>query len=98
MIFTPITNGVITVNNERYLAFALKGTVGETEYAYNSMDFGWTWHLNESNGDYTIWAENDNPNFIWRQYYTFYKDYREMKIEHELVNNLAQNITDKTVR
>ena len=86
--FKTETNGVITINNERSLAFALKGMVGETEYTYTSMDFGWTWHMNESNGNYTFWAENDNLNFIWRQYYYFYKDpSKPLKIKHYLENN-----------
>ena len=88
--FKAETNGVITINDERYLAFALKGIVGGNEIKRTSMDFSWTWHMEESNGDYIFWAENDNPNFIWKQYYYFYKDHtKPMKIKHYLENNLA---------
>ncbi len=71
--FKTETNGVITINNERYLAFALKGKIDGIEYTYTSMDFDWTWHIEKNNEDYTFWAENNNPNFIWRQYYYFYE-------------------------
>ncbi|MBA7490702.1 hypothetical protein ES702_01243 [subsurface metagenome] len=92
--FKTETNGVITINNERYLAFALKGIIDGNEIIRTSMDFTWTWHIEEDNGDYIFWAENDNPNFIWRQYYYFYEDYsKPMKIEHYLENNL-NDITD----
>lgn len=87
--FKTETNGVITINDERYLAFGLKGTIDGNEIKKTSMDFSWTWHVEEDNGDYVFWAENDNPNFIWRQYYYFYEDYsKPMKIEHYLENNL----------
>lgn len=87
-------NGVISVNNERFLAFALKGKVGETEHIYTSMDFEWTWHTNKTDNDYVFWAENNNPNFIWKQYYYFYEDpLKPMKIEHYLENNW-NDITD----
>ena len=92
--FRTEANGVITVNDERYLAFALKGIVGGTEYTYTSMDFNWIWHIEENNGDYIFWAENDNVNFKWIQYYYFYQDpSKSMKIQHYLENNW-NNITD----
>ena len=83
-----VINGVITINNERYLAFGLKGNIGEIEYIYTSMDFGWTWHINETDGDYIFTATNDNANFIWIQRYYFYSDPKKrMKVEHYLENN-----------
>jgi hypothetical protein len=89
LTFKTETNGVITVNDEKYLAFAIKGTIGGTKYTYTSMDFSWTWHMNQTDNDYVFWAENDNPNFIWRQYYYFYEDpLKPMKIKHYLENNL----------
>ena len=92
--FKTETNGVITINNERYLSFALKGIIDGNEIIRTSMDFGWTWEINETNGDYIFTATNDNPNFIWKQYYYFYEDYNKpMKIEHYLENNLT-DITD----
>jgi hypothetical protein len=88
--FKSELNGVITINDDRYLAFAIKGKIGATEYTYTSMDFAWTWHVNETADGATFWAENDNPNFIWRQYYHFYRNpAKKMKIEHYLENNLA---------
>lgn len=88
LVFKTETNGVITVNDDRYLAFALKGTVGATEYTYTSMDFDWTWYMNITDDGHVFWADNDNPNFIWKQYYYFYEDpWKQMKIEHYLENN-----------
>ena len=88
--FKTETNGVITVNDDRYLAFALKGTLNENEITKTSMDFGWVWNVEENNGDYIFTATNDNSDFIWKQYYYFYKDKsKSMKIEHYLENNLA---------
>lgn len=91
--FEVETNGVLTVNDDRFFAFALKGTIGGTEYLYTSMDFDWAWSTNHSGDTYQFIGEANQGNFIWRQYYTFYNDGREMKIEHELINNLAQDIT-----
>jgi len=94
--FETETTGVITVNDTRYLAFGVKGTVGGQTYKYTSMDFGWTWHVNETDGDYVFWAENDNENFKWTQYYYFYENPgKKMKIEHHIKNDLA-DITDAT--
>lgn len=88
--FKTETNGVITINDSRYLAFGITGDIGVTNYKYTSMDFGWTWELNETAEEYLFIGTNDNPNFIWKQYYHFYKDpFKKMKIEHYLENNVA---------
>lgn len=86
--FKKADEGYITVNDDRYLAFALTGTVNGTDYKYTSMDFQWTWHVNETDDGHIIYAKNHNKNFIWYQYYYFYKDpWKPMKIEHYLKNN-----------
>jgi len=90
------TNGVIEINNERFLVFAIKGTIGETEIIKTSLDYNWTWHINQTGNDYIFWAENNDANLIWRQYFYFYEDpFREMKIENYVENNYSTS-TDTT--
>ena len=86
-------NGVVTVNDERFLAFALKGTYAGTEYTYTSMDYDWTWTHTVDGTDHTFEAINNNDNFVWKQYWYFHED-QPMKIEHYLKNNYPEAITD----
>ena len=86
-------NGVVTVNDERFLAFALKGTYAGTDYTYTSMDYEWTWTHTVDGTDHTFEAINNNDNFVWKQYWYFHEN-EPMKIEHYLKNNYPQSITD----
>ncbi|MCD4679588.1 MAG: hypothetical protein K8S00_04305 [Bacteroidales bacterium] len=93
LTFETNLNGVVTVNGERFIGFALKGTYAGTEYIYTSMDYEWTW-LHTINGkDHVFEAINDDDNFVWKQYWYFYEN-QPMKIEHSLKNNYAHPIND----
>ena len=93
LTFKRQSQGVITINNERYLAFGLTGTVNNINYTYLSLNFNWNWDFNQTNNDYVFWAENDDPNIVWKQYYYFYESTsKQMKVKHYLKNNLSQPI------
>ena len=86
-------DGVVTVNDERFLAFALKGTYAGTDYTYTSMDYEWVWTHTVDGTNHIFEAVNDDPNFVWKQYWLFYED-QPMKIINSIKNNYPQDITD----
>lgn len=93
--FEVADNGCIKVNNNRYVGFALTGTVNGNDYKYTSMDYDWEWtHVNDS-GDHVFTASNNDPQILWEQRWYFYEDRsKEMKIEHYMKNELAVDITN----
>ena len=83
LTFQKHDDGYIIVGDGRFLAFALTGTAGGTDYKYTSMDFDWTWSVQETADGHHISATNNNPLFLWEQHYHFYEDpWKPMKIEH----------------
>ena len=60
------TNGVMTINDERYIAFAINATTqGGTNVLRTSLDFDWVWHkknISEIVED-TIWVLNSTQEY-----------------------------------
>ena len=95
LTFKTNINGVVTVMDERFLGFALKGTYNGNDYTYTSMDYEWTWSQTINGEDYIFEATNNDPNFVWKQYWYFYQDAsKPMKIEHSLKNNYPNPISN----
>ena len=86
--FQTEPSGVITIDNDRFLAFALTGKVGGSEYTYTSMDFNWDWSIEQNGDDYIFYAVNDHQDFVWEQFY-YFSPKKPMKLEHKISNNLA---------
>ncbi len=94
LTFKRLNNGGVKINNERFLAFAITGKIGEVNYKKSILDFDWTWYLNETDDGHVFYAinyaENNNTAFKWTQYYHFYENpWRQMKIQHYVENNMA---------
>ncbi|MCK5013922.1 MAG: hypothetical protein KAS66_08880, partial [Candidatus Omnitrophica bacterium] len=91
-------DGVIIINDERFLAFAIRGDRDTGTETFTSMDFSWDWTVEQNGSDYIFHATNNNDNFLWEQTWYFYHDQgTPMKIEHYLENNLGVPINDATM-
>lgn len=88
-------DGIMIINDERYLTFGFQGDCGDGIGTFTSSNFTWTWEVEQVGPDYIFNATNNNNTFLWNQsWYFYYNQSLPMKIEHYIENNDASSITD----
>ena len=80
-------NGVITINEDRYVAFALRGKVNGNEFIRTSLDFDWNWNIAVYNDGYIATGTSNYSDFVWKQKYYFNDS--GTKLENTLTNDLV---------
>lgn len=71
--------------------FAITGSIGATNYKYSTLNFTWTWTVENTTDEYIFRGYNNRANFNWTQEFHFYSN-QSMKIKNTITNNLGANI------
>lgn len=82
--------GVMKINDGRFLAFGMSGVINSQTVLRTSLDYNWSWSIETNGSDYIFTGQNNNKQLIWEQKYYFYENQtKPMKITNFVENNVS---------